>query len=68
MKNKSFAEKFLSAYIVCTVVILNLVSICSFLMLFITKSWWCIAALCFIPVSVGMLAATIGDWLTGRDD
>lgn len=69
MKNENFAKKFLNAYIVCTVIILNLVSVCSFLMLFLFfKSWWCIAALCFIPVTVGMLVATIGDWFTGCDD
>ena len=68
MKNKSFAKKFLKAYIACAVVILNFVSMGSFLILFLLKSWWCIAALCFIPVTVGMFAATIGDWFTGCDD
>lgn len=68
MKNENFAKKFLNAYITCAVAILNFVSIGSFFILLSDKSWWCIAALCFIPVTVGMLAATIGDWLTGRDD
>lgn len=68
MKNKSFAKKFLKAYIACTVVILNFVSMGSFLILFLLKSWWCIAALFFIPVTVGILAPTIGDWFTGCDD
>lgn len=68
MKNKSFAKKFLNAYITCAVVILNFISIGSFLILFLTKSWWCLVALFFIPITVGMLAPTIGDWLTGCDD
>ena len=68
MKNESFAKKFLKAYIACAVVILNFVSMGSFLILFLLKSWWCIAALCFIPVTVGMLIATIGDWFTDHDD
>lgn len=68
MKNKSFAKRFLKAYIACTVVILNFVSIMGFFISLRYKSWWCIAALCFIPVTVGMLAPMIGDWLTGCDD
>lgn len=68
MKNKSFAKRFLKAYIACTVVILNFVSICSFYILLYYKSWWCIAALCFIPVTIGLLAPMISDWLTGCDD
>lgn len=68
MKNENFAKKFLNAYIICAVVILNFVSICSFFILLSYHSWWCIAALCFIPVTVGMLVATIGDWFTGCDD
>lgn len=62
MKNENFAKKFLNAYIICAVVILNFVSIGSFFILLFSDSWWCIAALCFIPVTVGMLVATIEDW------
>lgn len=68
MKNESFAKRFLKAYIACTVVILNFASIMGFLILLHYRSWWCIAALCFIPVTIGMLAPMIGDWLTGCDD
>lgn len=68
MKNKSFTKKFLKAYIVCVVVILNLLSMGSFLILFLLKSWWCLAALFFVPVTVGMLAPIISDWLTDCDD
>ncbi|GET12339.1 hypothetical protein SN811_08390 [Ligilactobacillus agilis] len=68
MKNKSFAKKFLKAYIVCTVIILNFVSISSFFILLSDHNWWCVVALFFIPVTVGMLVATIGDWFTGCDD
>ena len=68
MKNESFAKKFLKAYIRCTVVILNFVSMGSFLILFLLKSWWCLVALFFIPVTVGMLAPIISDWITDCDD
>ena len=68
MKNKSFAKNFLKAYIVCTVIILNFVSISSFFILLSYHSWWCIAALCFIPVTIGMLAPMISDWLASCDD
>ena len=68
MKNENFAKKFLKAYIRCAVVILNFVSICSFFILLSYHSWWCLVALFFIPITVGMLAPTIGDWLTGCDD
>lgn len=68
MKNKSFAKRFLKAYISCAVVILNFVSMGSFLILFLLKSWWCLVALFFIPVTVGMLAPIISDWITDCDD
>ena len=68
MKNENFAEKFLSAYITCAVVILNFISIGGFFILLFDNSWWCLAALFFIPVTVGILVPMIGDWLTGCDD
>lgn len=68
MKNESFAKRFLKAYIACAVVILNFVSIGSFLILLSYHSWWCIAALCFIPVTIGLLAPMISDWFAGCDD
>lgn len=61
MKNESFAKRFLKAYITCAAVILNFVSIGSFLILFLGKSWWCLVALGFIPVTAGLLAALIAD-------
>lgn len=68
MMNESFAKKFLKAYIACAVVTLNFVSIGSFLILFLEKSWWCLVALGFIPVTTGLLAVMISEKVNQNED
>lgn len=68
MKNKSFAKKFLKAYIACAVVTLNFVSIGSFLILLNDRNWWCLVALGFIPVTTGLLAVMINEKVNENTD